>query len=165
VRFLLVDKIIELKEGKSAVGVKNISLSEDYLADHFPSFPIVPGVLILESLAQLSGKLINLTVKAERGISVLPVLSIVYNAKFRKFVRPGDQLRLDARLDSLHEESARVTAKALVGDHVVATAEMMFAFDAGHRGQGEGYLTDEQKQRLMEWADDVNRVLLRDVKK
>ncbi len=128
-RWRLIDRIDDIVPGKRAAGAKAVTLAEDYFEDHFPRFPVVPGVLVIEALAQLSGKLIELTVWEERGIWPFPVLSMVRNAKFRKFIRPGDQIRLETELAESRDESAVTRAKARVDGKTVTEAELLFVFD------------------------------------
>jgi 3-hydroxyacyl-[acyl-carrier-protein] dehydratase len=155
-RFLLLDRITELVPGKYAVGVKTPTMSEDYFADHFPAFPVVPGVLLVESMAQLSGRLISYTVKAESGRSVLPVLLTVNNARFRRFVRPGDSVIIRAELAALAEDAGKCKATATVNNTAVASAELMLGFDA----QQTSVIPADARERIDRWAEEINRSLL-----
>src|SRR5438477_12496021 len=93
-RFILIDKIDRLEPGRLAEGHKQIAADEDYFRDHFPGYPIVPGVLILESLAQLGGRLVEASVRETSGRRVLPMLAKFEHAKLVRQVRPGDRLEL-----------------------------------------------------------------------
>ena len=119
----MLDRIDEIVPGERATAIKGVTLAEDYFEDHFPKFPVVPGVLVVEALAQLSGKLIELTVWQDRDFWPFPVLSMVRNAKFRKFIRPGSQIRLEATLAEIREESAVTKCKALVDGKVTTDVE------------------------------------------
>jgi len=122
--FLLVDKIIELDLEKGYIlGQKNVTINEPFFQGHFPDAPIMPGVLILEALAQTGGVMVHL--KADNG--KIAVLLNVNNAKFRNPVRPGDVLLL--RGDGLHfsAKGGRVKVIATVNDKVAAEAEIGFA--------------------------------------
>jgi 3-hydroxymyristoyl/3-hydroxydecanoyl-(acyl carrier protein) dehydratase len=154
VRFLLVDRILSLEPGRSASGEKVIARDEEYFGDHFPGYPVVPGVLLIESMAQLAGRLIEASMR-ERGVEVLPVLGMVKEARFHRPVRPGDRLELVADLVSLRESAARVTAKGTVDGQVVAAAELMFVlltFEA-HAGQADqNAAPDLDREKLRAWS-------------
>jgi 3-hydroxyacyl-[acyl-carrier-protein] dehydratase len=121
-RFLLVDRITDVQPGQSARGIRAVSGSEDFFMDHFPGNPVMPGVLILESMAQTAGALLA----ASTGFEKFGLMTFVESAKFRAFVRPGDTLELHVRIDALAEASARVTARATVGEDPVAAAQLAF---------------------------------------
>jgi len=127
-RYYLIDKITEFKVGERASGIKNVTMSEDFMADHFPRHPTMPGVLILESLAQLGGLLLEYSARKEFGIKVKAILSIIQRAKFRQMVRPGDQLKLKVELTKLREESGIIKAVAILQDRVAAEAELIFVY-------------------------------------
>jgi len=127
-RYVLLDRITSLVPSEVAHGVKCVSLSDDIFADHFPGHPIMPGALIVESLAQLGGVLVEATMR-ERGRNDLhALLTMVDRAKFRRMVRPGDKLELEARLITAREEGGQVRAMATVEGQLVAEAELTFAF-------------------------------------
>ncbi|MCL2160769.1 MAG: 3-hydroxyacyl-ACP dehydratase FabZ [Betaproteobacteria bacterium] len=128
-RFLLVDSILEWKPGVGAVGVKNISLSEDFFDDHFPLKPIMPGVLIIEGMAQLSGLLLEETMK-QRDIKIKALMSMVDKAKFRQPVYPGCQLRYDCVISQINEMGGRIAASASVDGTPVAECTLLFSFHA-----------------------------------
>lgn len=122
--FLLVDKIIELDKEKGViVGTKNLTINEAFFQGHFPGAPLMPGVLILEAMAQTGGILVHL--KGCEG--KVAVLLGVKEAKFRKPVKPGDVLKLKATLLHLSSKGGRVAAEAFVENLLVAEAEMAFA--------------------------------------
>lgn len=118
--FLLVDRIIELEPGKKAVGIKNVTINEEFFQGHFPGNPIMPGVLIIEALAQVGGIL------AFRS-GVTPGKTVYFmtieKAKFRKPVVPGDQLKLEVSI--LHQRSQvwKFSGNAIVDDKIAAEAE------------------------------------------
>ena len=146
-RWIFLDRIVELVPGEHARGLKGVALSEDYFADHFPDFPVVPGVIQIEALAQLSGKLVEVTVFGNEGRWAWPILSIVRKAKFRRFVRPGDPLELHARLLELREESAMVKVTARVAGKVTTDAELLFVFNPDDLGTSESQQTLERLER------------------
>jgi 3-hydroxyacyl-[acyl-carrier-protein] dehydratase len=117
-RFLLVDRITELEAGKRAQGVKNVTLSEDFLAYHFPHKPIMPGMLILESLVQLGDWL----VRARSDFSQLGLASAFDQIKFRRVVRPGDQLRLQVEVVEATPVTVDFKAQAHCDQALVASA-------------------------------------------
>ena len=125
----MLDKIESITPGDAAVGHKAVTLAEDYFEDHFPNFPVVPGVLVLESLAQLAGKLVELTVYEEKDFWPMPILSMVQKAKFRKFIPPGSSIRLEVTLKDVREESARVVGTASVDGSTTTDVELIFVFD------------------------------------
>ncbi len=128
-RWSFVDRISELRVGEEATGLKCVAGEAAYFRDHFPDFPVMPGVLLLEALAQLSGKLLEVTVLQERGLWVWPIISMMDRVKFRHFVRPGDQVVLHSRLLDLRDESARCEVRATVGRRATTSAEQIFVFD------------------------------------
>lgn len=129
-RWLLVDAIDELVADERITGRVCFPPDTPFFADHFPGFPVVPGVIILEALAQLSGKLIGYSVRLNRGDWPFPILSMANHVKFRRFVRPDEVIRLESKIISLREEMAAVQVKARVGKRVHAQAEQIFVFNA-----------------------------------
>jgi 3-hydroxyacyl-[acyl-carrier-protein] dehydratase len=127
VRFVLVDKVVEIEPGKRARGYRDLSPDADYYRDHMPAYPVEPGVLLLESMAQLGGRLVQQSVKQGSGRDVLPMLAMVNAAEFRRPVRPPCRLDLSAEIVSLHGTGARVSASAQVDGHPVASATVTYA--------------------------------------
>jgi 3-hydroxyacyl-[acyl-carrier-protein] dehydratase len=119
---------VEFKPGDKAAAVKCVSLSEDFLRDHFPGRPVMPGVLLLEGMAQLSGTLLSETVKGETGRKVMAIMTIADKAKFRKFVFPGDTIRYGTRIISFNELGGKAKAKAHVNEELVADSVLTFVF-------------------------------------
>ena len=122
--FLLVDKIVELDPGKRAVGIKNVTMNEYFFQGHFPERPIMPGVLIVEAMAQVGGILM---LACEENKGKLAYFMAADNIKFRKTVLPGDQLVLEVVSGKRRSRTGSVIAKAYVDDKVVSQAELMFA--------------------------------------
>jgi 3-hydroxyacyl-[acyl-carrier-protein] dehydratase len=122
--FLLVDRVLELAPGESCKALKNVSINESFFQGHFPGMPTMPGVLILESMAQ-TGALILLSIPEQRGISVY--LAGADKVRFKKPVVPGDTLVNDVRLVWYRRGFGRISCTARVNGEVVAEAEMAFA--------------------------------------
>lgn len=119
---LLVDRIEEL-EAERIVGIKNVTVNEPFFTGHFPDYPVMPGVLIVEAMAQVAGVLVLSQIPDRAAKLVL--LASVDNAKFRRPVRPGDQLRIEMKLLKKKETVAKMNGTATVNGAVVAEAEMM----------------------------------------
>jgi len=126
--FLFVDKITFLEKGKHAIGVKYLTLDDYFFKGHFPGRPVMPGVLIVEALAQVGGVMM-LSPQENRG--KLAFFLSANNIKFRKTVVPGDELILDVEAGKIKAKTGQVHAKALVGGKVVAEADLMFALVEG----------------------------------
>ena len=129
-RFYLIDRITECVPGERASAIKAVSLSEDFMAQHFAGVPIMPGTLILEGMAQLAGYLLARTASPDAPHKHKALLSMVEKAKFVQPVRPGETLHLGVRIVSLHEDSAKVDASATVGGMTAASARLLFSFHA-----------------------------------
>ena len=129
-RWGLVDEIEELVEGERASGWRTYPGSLPLFEDHFPGFPVVPGVLLMESLAQLSGKLIGYTVRKSRGDWPFPILSMMNGVKFRRFVRPDQRIRLESQLTALRDEMAACRVRVRLDGKEMCRAEQIFVFNA-----------------------------------
>ena len=122
--FLLVDRIEEVGDGK-IVGIKNVSINEEFFQGHYPGHPIMPGVLIIESMAQVGGFLMMKDL--ENPEDKLPFFAGIDRARFRRPVVPGDQLRIVGEMLKSRRNIAKISAKAYVDDELAAEAELMFA--------------------------------------
>ena len=120
--FLLVDKVLELEAGKSIIGLKNVTFNEHFFIGHFPEEPVMPGVLIIEAMAQVAAILISYTMNADTENNIIYFLSIE-EAKFRKAVVPGDTLILKCNLVQSRSNVWKFAAKAYVDDVVVAESQ------------------------------------------
>jgi len=120
--FLMVDRIIEMEEER-IVGIKNVSVNEPFFMGHFPDFPVMPGVLITEAMAQVAGVLVLSTIPDRK--SKLVLLASVEEAKFRKQVRPGDQLRIEMKMIKRKASIAKMSGVVTVDGVVVAEGVMM----------------------------------------
>jgi 3-hydroxyacyl-[acyl-carrier-protein] dehydratase len=126
VRFVLVDKIVALEPGKRARGYRMLSPDAEYYRDHMPGYPVEPGVLLLESMAQLGGRLVQQSVQHESGRQVLPMLAMVNAAEFKRPARPGSRLDLSAEVLSIRSSGARVSATAEIDGELVASATVTY---------------------------------------
>ena len=126
--FLFVDKIISLEKGKRATGIKNVTINDYFFKGHFPGRPVMPGVLIIEAMAQVGGIMM---LAAEENRGKLAYFLAANNIKFRKTVVPGDQLLLEVEAGKIKSKTGQVYAKALVDGKVVAEADLMFALIEG----------------------------------
>lgn len=123
--FLLVDRIIEVNGKERIVGIKNVTINEPFFTGHFPEKPVMPGVLIIEALAQTAGVLM---LNTPENINKLAFFMAIENAKFRKPVVPGDQLRLEVDIIRWKTKTGKVNGKAMVDGQVAAEAELTFSF-------------------------------------
>lgn len=143
-RFFLIDRITRWQEGSAAEAVKNVALSEDFFDDHFPRHPVMPGVLILEGMAQLSGLLLEAGLKRQYGKDAKAVLTVLERTKFRQIIRPGDRLIYRTRVMAISAAGGKVLAEALRDGQVVATTGMVFAFR-----EVNDPLLDRKRQELL----------------
>ncbi len=120
--FLFVDRIIEM-EAERIVGIKNVTVNEPYFVGHFPDFPVMPGVIITEAMAQVAGVLVLSTIPDRK--SKLVLLASVEEAKFRRQVRPGDQLRIEMKMVRRKASIAKMSGTVTVDGQIVAEAIMM----------------------------------------
>jgi len=128
--FLLVDRIESLKEGEEIVGIKNVTINEPFFAGHFPGNPIMPGVLIIEAMAQVGGVLAFHSSPKEWAGSLVYFMGID-KVRFRKPVVPGDQLRLKLTTIRQKQKVFKMRGEAYVEDTLVAEAELMAAIERG----------------------------------
>jgi len=124
--FLMVDRIIECDDQQRIVGLKNVSVDEWFFQGHFPEMPVMPGVLQLEAMAQTGGiLLVRAAGLANAGI---PFFMSIDKVKFRKVVKPGDQMRIEVDIIKMRSKSAKFQAKIFVDETVVSEAELMCMF-------------------------------------
>ena len=119
---LLVDRVLEMEIGKSIVAIKNVTINEAFFQGHFPGNPVMPGVLIVEGMAQAGGVL---AMKTKEGEAVNTYFMSIDKVKFRKPVVPGDQLRYEVEVIQLRKTACRFKGRAFVGDDLAAEAEFM----------------------------------------
>jgi 3-hydroxyacyl-[acyl-carrier-protein] dehydratase len=132
--FLLVDRVLECHRGKSIRALKNVTANEPYFPGHFPHRPVMPGVIIVEALAQSAGILAFVTAGVIPDEETRFFFVGIDKARFRKPVEPGDQLILTAQLERRVRGIWKFSTVALVGDEEVASAEMMVAPETGRSG-------------------------------
>lgn len=120
---LLVDRVLECDDKEYIVGIKNLTATEPYFQGHFPGDPIMPGVYQLESMAQVAGILIN---RISGAAGAIAYFLAVDNARFRKMLRPGDQLRIEVRMVRSRSKMWRVRGEVLVDGEVACEADLMF---------------------------------------
>jgi 3-hydroxyacyl-[acyl-carrier-protein] dehydratase len=121
--FLLVDKIVELKPGEKAVGIKNVTINEPFFKGHFPDYPVMPGVLIVEALAQV-GACVLLSLPEYKG--KIPLFAGIDSFRFKKRVKPGDTLLLEVKVLKMRHNFGKAQARAIVSNEVVAEGELLF---------------------------------------
>lgn len=122
--FLLVDRILEVEEGKRALGIKNVTMNEPFFTGHFPDYPVMPGVLIIEALAQVGAVAI---LKSEANKRKIALFAGIDHVRIRQQVVPGDTLTLELELTRMRGSFGKGKGTAKVGDNVVLEGELMFA--------------------------------------
>ena len=122
--FLLVDRIIKMEDYKRAIGIKNVTFNEPFFNGHFPGSPIMPGVLIVEAMAQVGGVVV-LSIPEWKG--KLPYLTGIDKMRFRRPVLPGDQLMIEIGVVGMKGNIGKVSAEARVDGNLVAAGELLFA--------------------------------------
>ncbi|AOY18544.1 3-hydroxyacyl-[acyl-carrier-protein] dehydratase FabZ [Bacillus cereus] len=122
--FLLVDKVLEVEEGKRAIGIKNVTANEEFFNGHFPDYPVMPGVLIVEALAQVGAVAM---LKKEENRGRLAFFAGIDNCRFKRQVRPGDQLRLEVEMTRVRGAIGKGKAVATVDGEIACETEITFA--------------------------------------
>jgi 3-hydroxyacyl-[acyl-carrier-protein] dehydratase len=122
--FLLVDKILEIEEGQKAIGIKNVTANEEFFNGHFPDYPVMPGVLIVEALAQVGAVAM---LKKEENRGRLAFFTGIDNCRFKRQVKPGDQLRLEVEMTKVRGPMGKGKGIATVDGELVCETEIMFA--------------------------------------
>ncbi len=122
-RWIWIDKFIEFHSGESAVAIKNVTLAEEHLHDHFPGFPVMPESLMIEAMAQTAGILVGEAKSFEEKV----ILAKIRKAVFFDYVKPGDTLRLQAKIDSVTAEAASTTGLITCSDKLIAEIDLIFS--------------------------------------
>jgi 3-hydroxymyristoyl/3-hydroxydecanoyl-(acyl carrier protein) dehydratase len=149
-RYVLLDRITALEPPARAVGIKCVSLAEDVFNDHFPGQPIMPGALILESMAQLGGVLVEAGIHQRGRPELYAMLVMVERAKFRRVVRPGDRLLMEATCSALSDAGGSVRVAAHANEDLAAEGVLGFAFHALTRPE----LVAQRKAQLAVWLGE-----------
>lgn len=129
--FLLIDRVIEIEMGQSLTALKNVTMNESFFAGHFPHRPVMPGVLILEAMAQAGAVLAYKSTNTTPQDGVLYYFAAIDNARFRRVVEPGDQLRLEVKVLRSKRDIWKLEGSAYVGDELACSAEFMSARKEG----------------------------------
>jgi len=122
-RWIWIDKFVEFESGKRAVAVKNVTLAEEHLHDHFPGFPVMPESLMIEAMAQTAGILVGEVKKFQEKV----ILAKIKKAVFFHYVKPGDTLKLVAKIESITPEAASTAGKITSSDKLIAEIDLMFS--------------------------------------
>ena len=122
-RWIWIDKFVAFESGKRATSIKNVSLAEEHLHDHFPAYPVMPASLIVEGMAQTAGILVG----EARNFEEKVILAKVKRARFEREVRPGDQLQYDAAIEQLSDEAAMTSGKVSVNGEPLGEIDIVFS--------------------------------------
>ncbi len=122
-RWIWIDKFVEFQSGQSAVAIKNVTLAEEHLHDHFPGFPVMPECLMIEGMAQTAGILVGEAKNFQEKV----ILAKIKKCAFFDYVVPGDTLRLEAKIESIAPEAASTSGKITRGDKLIAEIDLMFS--------------------------------------
>jgi 3-hydroxyacyl-[acyl-carrier-protein] dehydratase (EC 4.2.1.-) len=125
--FVLIDRVVEVEPGRRIVALKNVSINEPFFTGHFPDFPVMPGVLIIEAMAQAGALLSNVTLGPKDDARSLYYFAGIDSARFKRPVSPGDQLRLEVDLLRVRGGVGKFAGRALVDGQIVAEAELLCA--------------------------------------
>ena len=122
-RWIWIDKFVEFQSGKRAAAIKNVTLTEEHLHDHFPGFPVMPESLCIEAMAQTAGILVG---EAKNFVEKV-ILAKVKKAVFFDYVKPGDTIKLDAKIESIAPEAASTSGRITCGEKLIAEIDLMFS--------------------------------------
>ena len=122
-RWIWIDKFLEFNSGQSAVALKNVTLAEEHLHDHFPGFPVMPESLMIEAMAQTAGILVGEARNFEEKVILAKISKVV----FHHYVRPGDTITLYAQIDSIAPEAASTSGQIKRGEELIAQVNLMFS--------------------------------------
>ena len=122
-RWIWIDKFVEFESGRRAVALKNVTLAEEHLHDHFPGYPVMPECLMIEAMAQTAGILVGEAKKFQEKV----ILAKIKKAVFFDYVKPGDTIKLEATIESIAPEAASTTGKITRSDKMIAEIDLMFS--------------------------------------
>ena len=154
-RWIWIDKFVEFHSGRRAVALKNVTLAEEHLHDHFPGFPVMPESLMIEAMAQTAGILVGEAKNFEEKV----ILAKIKNAVFFDYVKPGDTIKLDAQIESIVPEAATTSGRITRDDKVIAEIDLMFS----HIDQNLGGIEFPKENFVFGSDTSVFKLLLRDV--
>lgn len=161
-RWIWFDRFVEFESGRRAVAIKNVTLAEDHLHDHFPGYPVMPASLMIEGMAQTAGILVG----EARQFSEKVILAKIKQAVFHQIVRPGDQIRYEAQIEQISESAASTAGKIFVDSTLVGEVDIVFShIDQNFSGlefpQENFVFTDEFRNLLKTYqADRAGRIAL-----
>lgn len=122
-RWIWIDKFVEFESGRRAVSLKNVTLAEEHLHDHFPGYPVMPECLMIEAMAQTAGILVGEAKKFQEKV----ILAKIKKAVFFDYVKPGDTIKLEAQIDSIAPEAAGTSGKITRSEKIIAEIDLMFS--------------------------------------
>lgn len=122
-RWIWIDKFVEFRSGEHAAAIKNVTLAEEHLHDHFPGFCVMPESLMIESMAQTAGILVGEAQNFQEKV----ILAKIKKAVFYDYVKPGDTIRLEAKIESIAAEAAGTTGRIMLADKLIAEIDLMFS--------------------------------------
>ncbi len=122
-RWIWIDSFVEFESGKRAAAVKNVTLAEEYLHDHFPGFPVMPAVLLIEGMAQTAGILVG----EAKGFTENVILAKIRNAEFDDFAVPGDQIRFEAVLENMDDGAAATSGTVFKNGRAMGRVDLVFS--------------------------------------
>ena len=154
-RWIWIDKFVEFDSGKSAVALKNVTLAEEHLHDHFPGFPVMPESLMIEAMAQTAGILVGEAKKFQEKV----ILAKIKKAVFLDYVKPGDTIKLRAEIESIVSEAATTSGRITRDDKVIAEIDLMFS----HIDQNLAGIEFPEENFVFDSDTSVFESLLRDV--
>lgn len=149
-RWIWIDKFIAFEAGKRAVAIKNVTLAEEHLHDHFPGYPVMPASLMIEAMAQTGGILVG----GAKDFKEKVILAKISKAVFHEQALPGDQLRLEAVVENLADEAASIRGRIYIGEKLISEISMMFSHIdknmAGEEFPEENFVFNEQFMNLLQ---------------